>query len=106
MKYEKQARAHVRRIIRDARQDWSTCVFVRCYGDDDILNDRQHEREILDAVFNCDETTITFHDTCTGRNLGSILVVLDYDREPGEIISDYTDNRYIERLITKAESKL
>ena len=99
MKYEKQARAMIRKMIRSARQDWATCVYVRPYGDDETINERQNEREILDAVFCCDETVIRFVDITTGRNLGSVLVVLEYDRQPDEVISDYTDNPYTQRLI-------
>jgi len=106
MRYEKQARAHIRRIVRDARQDWTTCVYVRPLCEDEVLNDRQHEGEILDAVFGCDETVISFHNMTTGRDLGWIMVVLDSEREPIEIISDHSANRYIEQLVTKAESKL
>jgi hypothetical protein len=100
MKHEKQARALIRKMIRRARQDWTTCVYVTPYGDYETINERQHEGEILDAVFGCDETVIRFHDMTTGRNLGSVLVVLEYDREPCEIISDYTDNEYMNRLLT------
>ena len=106
MRHLKQCRALVRRLIRDARKDWTTCVYIRDCDENNILNDRQHEGEILDAIFNQDETIITFHNMTTGRELGNIYIVLDYESEPGEIINDYTANRYIDQLITKAESKL
>ena len=99
MKHEKQARALIRKMIRRARQDWTTCVYVRPYGEYETINDRQHEGEILDAVFCCDETVIRFHDMTTGRNLGCVLVVLEYDSEPCEIVSDHTGNPYTQRLI-------
>ena len=99
MKYEKQARALIRKMIRRARQDWTTCVYVTPYGESEVLNEGQLERDILDAVFSCDETTVTFHDMTTGRNLGKALIVLEYDSEPDEIISDYTGNPYTQRLI-------
>ena len=99
MKYEKQARALVRKMLRSARQDWTTCVYVTPYGESDVINEEQLERDIINAVFSCDETTITFHDMTTGRNLGKVLIVLEYDREPCEIVSDYTGNEYTQRLI-------
>ena len=99
MKYEKQARAIIRKIIRRARQDWTTCVYVTPYGESAVLNEGQLERDIIDAVFSCDETIITFHDMTTGRNLGKVLIVLEYDREPCEIVSDHTGNPYTQRLI-------
>lgn len=99
MKYEKQARALIRKMIRRARQDWTTCVYVTPYGESEVLNDQQLERDIIDAVFSCDETIITFHDMTTGRNLGKALIVLEYDRDPQEIVSDHTANEYMQRLI-------
>ena len=98
MRHEKQARALIRKMIRHARQDWTTCVYVTPYGESEVINEGQLERQIVDAVFSCDETTVTFHDMTTGRNLGSVLVVLEYDREPCEIVSDYTANPYTQRL--------
>ena len=106
MLHEKQCRAHIRRVIRKARQEWSTIVLVYLSGEDERLNDRQHEGDILDSVFCADETEIVFHNTCTGKDLGTMLVVLDYDRLPDEIISDYTDNEYTNILVKHAESKL
>lgn len=98
MKYEKQARAMIRKMIRSAKQDWTTCVYVTPYGESEVLNEGQLERDILDAVFCCDETIITFHDMTTGRNLGKALIVLEYDRDPQEIVSDHTANEYMQRL--------
>jgi hypothetical protein len=98
MKYEKQARALIRKMIRRARQDWTTCIYVTPYGESEVLNDQQIERDIIDAVFSCDETIITFHDMTTGRNLGKALIVLEYDRDPQEIVSDHTANEYMQRL--------
>lgn len=99
MRQEKQARALIRKMIRRARQDWTTCVYVTPYGESEVLNEGQLERDIVNAVFSCDETMITFHDMTTGRNLGKALIVLEYDSEPDEIISDYTGNPYTQRLI-------
>ena len=99
MKYEKQARAMIRKMIRRAKQDWTTCVYVTPYGESEVLNEGQLERDIVNAVFSCDETMITFHDMTTGRNLGKALIVLEYDRDPQEIVSDHTANPYMQRLI-------
>ena len=43
MLHEKQCRAHIRRVIRKARQEWSTVVLVYLSGEDERLNDRQNE---------------------------------------------------------------
>ena len=98
MKHEKQARALIRKMVRRAKQDWTTCVYVTPYGESEVLNEGQLERDIVNAVFSCDETTITFHDMTTGRNLGKALIVLEYDREHCEIVSDHTGNEYMQRL--------
>ena len=98
MRHEKQARALIRKMVRRARQDWTTCVYVTPYGESEVLNEGQLERQIVDAVFSCDETTLTFHDMTTGRNLGKALIVLEYDRDPQEIVSDHTGNEYMQRL--------
>ncbi len=99
MRHEKQARALIRKMIRHARQDWTTCVYVTPYWESEVLNDQQIERDIIGSVFSCDQTIITFHDMTTGRNLGEALIVLEYDRDPQEIVSDYTDNPYMQSLI-------
>ena len=106
MLYEKKCRAHIRRVIRKARQEWSTVVLVYPSGESDRLNERQHEGDILDSVFCMDETEIVFHDTIRGVDLGYMLIVLEHDRTPDEIISDYSDNAYTQRLVDHAESKL
>ncbi len=98
MRHEKQARALIRKMIRLARQDWTTCVYVTPYGESDVINSEQLERDIIDAVFSCDETTITFHDMTTGRNLGKALIVLEYDSDPQEIVCNHTGNAYMQRL--------
>ena len=98
MKQEKQARALIRKMIRRAKQDWTTCVYVTPYGESEVLNEGQLERDIINAVFDCDETTITFHDMTTGRNLGKALIVLEYDSAPEEIVCNHTGNAYMQRL--------
>ena len=104
MKQLMKSRALIRSILRDARANESTLIFVDSEGD--CLNESQLERDILDAVFSVDESQIILVDLHTQRTLGTLSIVLDYDSEPCEIIQDYSDNTYTENLINKAESKI
>lgn len=104
MKHEMKSRALIRSILRDARANKSTLVFVDDGGD--CLNESQRERDILDAVFSVDESQIILVDLHTQRTLGTLSIVLDYDSEPCEIIQDYSANDYTQNLVYKAESKI
>ena len=104
MKHLMKSRALIRSILRDARYTESVIVLVKCEGEQ--LNDSQLERDILDAVFSVDESEIVIVDLHNARTLGVLSIVLDYDSEPCEIIQDYSDNKYTENLISKAESKI
>ena len=98
------SRALIRSILRDARYAESVIVLVEQDGDQ--LNESQLERDIIDAVFSVDESEIVIVDLHTARTLGVLSIVLDYDSDPSEIIQDYSDNKYTENLIRKAESKI
>ena len=98
MKHEMKCRALIRSILRDARANESTLVFVDSEGD--CLNESQRERDILD------ESQIIMIDLHTQRTLGTIAIVLEYDSLPSWLICDYTDNKYTENLIRRAESKI
>tara|TARA_R110001632_G_scaffold3858_1_gene16956 strand:- start:1438 stop:1752 length:315 start_codon:yes stop_codon:yes gene_type:complete len=104
MKHEHKCRALIRSIVRDARADKSTLVFVDSEGD--CLNESQRERDILDSVFSVDESQIILIDLHTQRTLGTLSVVLDYDTAPCEVIQDFSANAYTETLVRKAESKI
>jgi hypothetical protein len=104
MKHLMKSRALIRSILRDARANESTLVFVDDGGD--CLSESQLERDILDAVFSVDESQIIIVDLHTQRTLGTLSIVLDYDSEPCEIIQDYSANDYIQNLVYKAESKI
>ena len=104
MKHEMKCKSLIRSIVRDARANESTLIFVDSEGD--CLNESQRERDILDAVFSVDESQIIMIDLHTQRTLGTISIVLDYDSEPCEIIQDFSANAYTENLIRKAESKI
>ena len=104
MKHLMKSRALIRSILRDARYAESVIVLVEQDGDQ--LNESQLERDIIDAVFSVDESEIVLVDLHNARTLGNLFIVLDYDSEPSEIIQDYSDNKYTENLIRKAESKI
>ena len=104
MKHLMKSRALIRSILRDARYAESVIVLVESEGEQ--LNESQLERDIIDAVFSVDESEIVLVDRHNARTLGNLFIVLDYDSEPCEIIQDYSDNKYTENLIRKAESKI
>ena len=104
MKHLKPCRAFVRRILRAAR--WDSTIAVYVYDEEGFTGNDQNETDIINTIFDLDESFVKFVDLTTGKTQGCIFIVLDYDREPGEIVSDYTANRYTEFLITKAESKI
>ena len=104
MKHLMKSRALIRSILQDARYTESVIVLVKQDGEQ--LNESQLERDIIDAVFSVDESEIVLVDRHNARTLGVLYIALDYDSEPSEIIQDYSDNKYTENLISKAESKI
>jgi len=100
MKNEKQAKSVIRKIIRKAKRDWTTGIYVDCAEENVTLsNCSQLERDLIDAIFSVDASIIRFVSLTTGRRLGEMLIVLEHDSLPSEIICDYTCNDYMERLI-------
>jgi hypothetical protein len=110
MLHEKQAKSVIRKMIRKAKQDWTTGLYVYLSGDDEVQNIDENgqvsfrEKDIIDAILCADETVLRFIRITDGRHMGSVLFVFDYDSLPDEIISDYTDNQYMNLLVKHAES--
>jgi len=100
MKYEKQCKATIRKILRAARWDTTIAVFVD--DEEGFSGNKQTEKSIIDTVFNVDESYIKFVDLTTSKTKGVLQIVLDYDTTPEEIVCDYTSNRFTEFLISKA----
>jgi len=100
MKHEKQCKAIIRKILRAAR--WDTTIAVYVDDEEGFSGNEQTEKSIIDTVFNVDESYIKFVDLTTGKEKGVIMVVLDYDTTPEEIVCDYTSNRFTEFLISKS----
>jgi hypothetical protein len=94
MKNETQIRAAIRKIIRKAKQDESTVITVE-YSD----NYSQLERDLIEEILACDESTVCFRRKYDGFFMGSIFFVFDYDSEPDEIVCDCTDNAYTHNLL-------
>ena len=100
MRNEKQAKSVIRKIIRKAKRDWTTGIYVDCAEEGVTLsNCSQLERDLIDAVFSVDASIIRFVSLTTGRRLGEMLIVLEHDSSPSEIICDYTDNWYMAMII-------
>lgn len=91
---ETKIKSAIRKIIRRAKQDRFTLITVA--GSD---NESQLERDLISEIMACDETTVCFYDMTTGRCLGVLFFVFEYDGCPTEIVADYTDNDYTSRLV-------
>jgi len=111
MRNEKQIKSFIRKIVRKAKQDWTTGIYVSMSNCNQTQNLDSSgfvsmlEKDIINSVLCSDETIMNFVSLTTGRSLGSLLFVFDYDSEVDEIINDYTDNQYCNFLISHAESK-
>ena len=111
MKNEKQIRSFIRKIVRKAKCDWTTGIYVSLSNCNQTQNldscgsVSMLEKDIINAIMCADETVLRFVSLTTGKYLGSLLFVFDYDSEVEEIINDYTDNQYCNFLIRHAESK-
>ena len=99
MIYEKQSKAIIRKIIRQVKIDPYVCICVNCGIDGETLYRGTKESEILDTIFGVDCCEVFFIDLTTSRQLGGIAIALEYDTAPNQIIYDYINNEYTERLI-------
>lgn len=106
MKHEKQAKSFIRKMIRKVKIDPYVSIRVDCGIDGETLYHGTKESDLLDTIFGVDCSEVFFVDLTTSRELGGIAIVLDYDRSPDEIVSDYIDNDYTNRLIQHAEKGL
>ena len=95
MQNETLIRAAIRKIIRKAKQNQFTLITVA--GSD---NDSQLERDLINEILACDETTVCFYNNLTGACLGVIYFVFEYDGCPDEIVCDCTDNAYTNSLVS------
>ena len=94
MLHEKKIRAAIRKIIRKAKQDQHTLIQVLGSGCESML-----ENDLISEIMACDETNVHFISLTSGRLLGAILFVFDYEGCPSEIVADCTDNAYTHNLI-------
>jgi hypothetical protein len=94
MLHEKKIRAAIRKIIRKAKQDHHTLITVAGSENESML-----ENYLINEIMACDESTVRFLSLTTGRNLGAMLFVFDYDSDPAEIVCDCTDNAYTHNLL-------
>ena len=101
MLHEKKIRAAIRKIIRKAKQDQFTLITVAGSENESML-----ENYLIDEIMACDESTVRFISLTTGKTLGAMLFVFDYDSEPDEIVCDCTDNAYTHNLLKNDAIKL
>ena len=78
MLHEKKAKSVIRKMIRKAKQDWTTAIYIiDPYEEENLVEDSsQLERDLLNAVFGVDESHIRFINMTTGQYLGGAHIVL------------------------------
>lgn len=96
MLYLKACEAVARKIIRSGRDKHVVCL-VECEGATFTATDK--ESQIIDAIFAADETTLRFLETTTGKTLGEFQFVLEFDSSPFEIVQDFTNNEFCNRIM-------
>ncbi len=110
MIYERTARKVIRELLT-AGKDWgATNIRIYCADDGDLLIDWEAGESdfakvlpaLVENVFDVDTTNILF-----GKGnwdfLGGFSIVLEYDRRPDEIISDFTDCKFCHDVMLYAE---
>jgi hypothetical protein len=105
MLHEGKAKELLKRIIKHAQLDRSIFVVVRD-EDGEKMNDTNKVDEIIDCIFSVDVCEVYFVDRIRRVNKGWIVVVLEYNTPPDEIISDYLLNDYINELVKVGELAL
>ena len=110
MIYERKARQVIRELISAGLDIGATKVTVIEYDDSDTLaafdtRDCDLTRQealpaLVNAVFDVDCSVLVFNDP--NEVLGIVSVVLEYDRTPDEIISDYSDNLFCNTIAARA----
>ena len=98
MIHETKAKTLLKKIIKKAQLDPEIVIVVKD-EDDQRINENNKLDEIIDAIFSVDVSTVSFANRKTKRYVGWLFIVLEYNREPEEIISDYEANDYTENLI-------
>tara|TARA_R110002049_G_scaffold185330_1_gene353548 strand:- start:12 stop:350 length:339 start_codon:yes stop_codon:yes gene_type:complete len=98
MIHETKAKTLLKSIIKKAQLDPEIVIVVKD-EDEQRINENNKLDEIIDAIFSVDVSYILFGNRKTKRYLGWLFIVLEYNREPEEIISDYEANDYTENLI-------
>ena len=105
MLHEGKSKELLKRIIKHAQLDRSIFVVVRD-EDGEKMNDTNKVDEIIDCIFSVDVSTIEFADRIRRKYKGWLFIVLEYERLPEEIISDYSANEYTEELVKIGELAL
>lgn len=105
MLHEGKSKELLKRIIKHAQMDRSIFVVVRD-EDGEKMNDTNKIDEIIDCIFSVDVCEVYFFDRIRRKSKGWIVVVLEYDTLPDEIISDYLLNDYINELVKIGELAL
>ena len=99
MLHESKAKTLLKKIIRKAYLNPDIRIVVRD-EEGEKINENYNLKEIIESIFSVDVSEVHFHEKGKGY-IGWIFIVLQYDSEPEEIISDYSSNDYTENLINE-----
>jgi len=101
MLHETKAKTLLKKIIRKALLDPNIVIIVRDEEGERMNKKVKDIKEIIDNIFSVDVSEIHFANKETKEYEGWLFIVLQYDSEPKEIISDYSANDYTENLINE-----
>ena len=100
MLHETKAKTLLKKIIRKAYLNPDIRIIVRD-EEGEKINENCHLKEIIESIFSVDVSEVHFANKEKKIYEGWLFIVLQYDSEPEEIISDYSANDYTENLINE-----
>ena len=101
MLHETKAKTLLKKIIRKALLDPNIVIIVRDEEGERMNKKVKDIKEIIDHIFSVDVSEVHFANKEKKIYEGWLFIVLQYDSEPEEIISDYSVNDYTENLINE-----
>ena len=101
MLHETKAKTLLKKIIRKALLDPNIVIIVRDEEGERMNKKVKDIKEIIDHIFSVDVSEVHFANKEKKIYEGWLFIVLQYDSEPEEIISDYSANDYTENLINE-----
>lgn len=110
MIYERKARQVIRELLIAGEEKGAKVVKIFCADENELLiewraskcNFAQSLPVLVNTVFEVDSCHILFGQS-NWVSFGGVSIVLEYDRRPEEIISDYSDNDFCSAIAERAD---